>query len=125
MRILIIDDEEAFRIQAAYILEIEDHEVHTAEDGEKGIQAAKKIKPDLILLDCMMPGMDGFLTCKRIKKDNAIRKTPVFMLTALDKVGDHDWAFKAGADDYMTKPISETSFNDILMNKYNKFKKRS
>ena len=77
----------------------------TAQDGEEALAVATKSKPDLILLDVMMPGMDGYETCKRIKADPATRMIPVIFLTALSETFDKVRAFRVGAMDYVTKPF--------------------
>jgi signal transduction histidine kinase len=103
--ILVIDDEEITRITLAALLEKPIYRVEMAHDGIQGFEMAKQIKPDLILLDVMMPGMNGYDVCRRIRADPEIGEVPVIMITALD---DHDAKMNglvAGADDFLAKPF--------------------
>ncbi|MFT4578454.1 MAG: CheY-like chemotaxis protein [Nitrospinales bacterium] len=118
MKILIIDDEAIFRMMIESFLDREGHDLVFAENGEEGIKKARVHQLGLILLDGKMPGISGFKTCMLIKKDAKIKNIPVIMLTALDKVGDVEDAFKAGADEYIAKPIEANTFVSILNRKY-------
>src|SRR5207249_2144146 len=80
-------------------------EVLIAEDGESALQRVGLARPDLILLDVLMPGLDGFTTCERLKKDPASREIPVIFMTALTDTVDKVRGFEAGAVDYVTKPF--------------------
>jgi two-component system cell cycle response regulator len=108
-RILVVDDQAAnvrlleARLQAEYF------DVCTAADGYEAIEAARSEQPDLILLDVMMPGMDGYETCERLKADTATRHIPVVMVTALDQREDRIRGLEAGADDFLTKPIDDVA----------------
>ncbi|WNS46279.1 two-component system response regulator [Paenibacillus sp. MMS20-IR301] len=84
----------------------EQYKVKVATNGEKALQVAKAAPPDLILLDIMMPVMDGYETCRRLKDDEALRDIPVIFLTAKEEVEDENLGFDLGAVDYITKPIS-------------------
>ena len=86
-------------------LEANGYEVTTAADGEEGLAAARRLVPDLILLDIMMPKMSGFEVCKRIKSDPKTRDITVIMVTALNETGDVERAAECGTDDYLSKPI--------------------
>lgn len=106
-RILVIDDLEAnIRLLQAR-LSAEYYEVLTATDGPSGIAVAKADTPDIILLDVMMPGMDGFTVCRKLKEDPATRHIPVVLVTALDGRSDRVAGLEAGADDFLTKPIDD------------------
>lgn len=106
-RILVIDDLEAnIRLLQAR-LSAEYYEVLTATDGLSGIAVAKADTPDIILLDVMMPGMDGFTVCRKLKEDPATRHIPVVLVTALDGRSDRVAGLEAGADDFLTKPIDD------------------
>jgi len=106
-RILVIDDLEAnIRLLEAR-LSAEYYEVLTARDGPSGIVKAAEESPDIILLDVMMPGMDGFAVCRALKEDAATRHIPVVLVTALDGRGDRVAGLEAGADDFLTKPIDD------------------
>ncbi|WP_042196668.1 response regulator [Paenibacillus camerounensis] len=82
------------------------YKVKVATNGEKALQIAKAAPPDLILLDIMMPGMDGYETCRRLMQDEVLREIPVIFLTAKEEVEDENKGFDSGAVDYITKPIS-------------------
>jgi two-component system cell cycle response regulator len=106
-RILVVDDVEAnIRLLEAK-LTLEYYEVLTAGDGSRALQVAQDERPDIILLDVMMPGMDGFETCRRLKADPLTRHIPVVLVTALDGREDKLKGLDAGADDFVTKPIDD------------------
>lgn len=84
----------------------EQYKVKVATNGEKALQVAKAAPPDLILLDIMMPVMDGYETCRRLKEDEELNEIPVIFLTAKEEVEDENLGFDLGAVDYITKPIS-------------------
>lgn len=103
-RILIVEDELAMRTALSDCLEGEGYRVLTAGDGEKGLSRAMEEKPDLLLLDIMMPRLDGFALCAELRKLGF--ETPVLMLTAKGQVEDRVTGLDAGADDYLVKPFS-------------------
>src|ERR1035437_9417352 len=103
-RLLIIEDEYAMRTALAGCLEAADYRVITADDGEQGLQKAVDEKPDLILLDIMMPKLDGYVLCAELRRLGLA--TPVLMLTAKGQVEDRVTGLDAGADDYLIKPFS-------------------
>jgi two-component system, OmpR family, response regulator RpaA len=111
MRILIIDDDENIRRLVSFNLSMEGHEIIQAENGKIGYQTAGKEQPELILLDVMMPVMDGIETVKKLKTDEATKEIPVFMLSAKGQMEDLDEAFDAGADNYITKPFNVEKLN--------------
>ena len=102
-KILIVEDEKALRETLAYNLRNEGYEVESCMDGLEAVKLAHQVKPDLILLDIMLPGMDGFEVCKKIRSD---MNTPILMLTARDDEIDRIVGLEVGADDYMGKPFS-------------------
>jgi len=104
-RILLVDDDEILRKMTGTLLEKQGFEVTAVSDGEKALEQLKFILPDAILLDVMMPGMDGFSACKAIRENPATMRIPVIMLTALDSVENKVKGFEAGADDYLAKPV--------------------
>lgn len=107
-RVLVIDDVEANLRLIQALLARDYYEVETAQRGEAGIQLAKRIKPDVILLDVMMPGgMDGFEACRRLKADRETRHIPVVLVTALDDRESRVRGLEAGAEDFLTKPIDD------------------
>mgnify|MGYP000903438150 FL=1 len=105
MRILIVDDEKDILEFLSYNLSKEGYDVSTASNGEIGLKQAIKFKPDLIILDVMMPEMDGVTTCKEIKKTPGLESTLILFLTARSEEYSELAGFDAGADDYVTKPI--------------------
>jgi len=104
-KILIVDDEEDIIEILRYNLEKEDFEVRGASDGEKGLNLAKTFKPDLILLDIMMPKMDGIEVCKRIKEAGDLPNTMIAFLTARNEDFTQIVALESGGDDFINKPI--------------------
>ncbi|WP_372786711.1 PleD family two-component system response regulator [Phenylobacterium sp.] len=106
-RILVVDDVEANVRLLQAKLEAEYYDVLTASDGPTALEVAAAEKPDIILLDVMMPGMDGFAVCRRLKEDAETRHIPVVLLTALDGRADRVAGLEAGADDFLTKPIDD------------------
>lgn len=106
-RILVVDDVEPNVRLLEAKLTIEYYEVLTAMDGATAIEIASAERPDIILLDVMMPGMDGFETCRRLKADPVTRHIPVVLVTALDGREDRIRGLEAGADDFITKPIDD------------------
>jgi len=103
--ILVVDDEEDIVEFVSYNLKREGYKVFTANNGKKAIELTKKHRPDLILLDVMMPGMDGIEVCDEIRKTSEISDTIVALLTARSESYSQIAAYDAGADDYITKPI--------------------
>ena len=103
--ILIIDDEMITRTTLAALLESPNYRVEMAEDGIQGLELAKQINPDVILLDVMMPRMNGYDVCKRIRLDPQIGEVPVIMITALDDTDARLNGLMAGADDFLSKPF--------------------
>jgi two-component system cell cycle response regulator len=106
-RILVVDDVEPNVRLLEAKLTLEYYEVLTANDGATALQIASDERPDIILLDVMMPGMDGFETCRRLKADPVTRHIPVVLVTALDGREDKIKGLDAGADDFVTKPIDD------------------
>ncbi len=105
-KILIVDDEIDTLLPLKKSLEVEDYVVLGASNGKDGLEKVRTEIPDLILLDLMMPEMDGFEVCTLLKKDPLTRNTPVIMLTAKEAVRDKVKGLDIGADDYVTKPFN-------------------
>lgn len=99
------DNEQNLELLLAYLEDL-GCEVRTATDGQEAIDAVAERRPDLILLDVMMPRMSGFQVCSRIKRDSATADIPVVMVTALNEVSDVERAVESGADDFLTKPVN-------------------
>ena len=119
-KILIIDDEPDVIDTLAFMLKARNFEVISAPDGLAGLSRVKADKPDLVLLDIMMPGMDGYEVCSKIKRDNATKNVPVIMLTARGEGEAVTKAHKSGADDYIVKPFNLPT----LLARLNKFIKQ-
>jgi DNA-binding response OmpR family regulator len=105
-KILVVDDEIYIVHILDFSLGMEGYSVVTALDGEQALEKARAEKPDLIVLDIMMPKLDGYETCKRLKADDATRAIPVILLSAKGRNVDQKVGFEVGADDYITKPFS-------------------
>ena len=104
-RILIADDNEANReLLEEYLVEL-DCVTETSEDGQQTMDKAISFEPDLILLDVMMPKLNGFEVCERIKTDPNLKRIMILMVTALDELGDIERAVDAGTNDFLTKPV--------------------
>jgi two-component system response regulator VicR/two-component system response regulator RegX3 len=102
-QVLLVDDEEALRASLSYALVKEGYQVTTAADGRAALKLFHKEVPDIIILDLMLPEIDGMEICWRIR---AFSKIPIIMLTAKDQDIDKVWGLEAGADDYITKPFN-------------------
>jgi DNA-binding response OmpR family regulator len=102
-KILVVEDEISLQESLAYTLRRQGYDVETVGDGNAALASARKSHPDLILLDIMLPGMDGFEVCRILRQEMT---TPVLMLTARDDEIDRVVGLEVGADDYMTKPFS-------------------
>lgn len=108
-RVLIADDNaQGVELLEAYLADL-DYEIQTAADGEEALKKIQEKKPDLILLDIMMPRVSGFEVCKRLRSDPQTRDIGVVMITALDQPSDVERAVDAGCDDFLTKPINKTA----------------
>ena len=106
-RILVVDDVPSNVRLLEVRLAAEYFDVLTAPDGKSALEACEKGKVDVVLLDVMMPGMDGFEVCRRLKSDPATSDIPVVMVTALDQMSDRVRGLEAGADDFLTKPVRD------------------
>jgi len=100
--VLVVDDDPGLLKLVRHTLEMEGYDVTTASDGKTGLQLIEDEQPSLVLLDIMMPGLDGFQVCERVRK---YLKVPIIMLTAKSRVDDVVHGFDVGADDYVTKPF--------------------
>lgn len=106
-RILIVDDSPTEIHVLKTILEKKSYEVISAESGEAGVAMAKSEKPDLILMDIVMPGLNGFQATRQIAKDPATGSIPIIIVTTKDQETDRVWGMRQGAKDYLTKPVDE------------------
>jgi len=110
-QILVVDDEEDLLELVAYNLTKEGYQVACVASGEEALQAARKQPPDLIVLDLMLPAVDGLEVCRRLKANSKTRDIPIMMLTAKSEEGDMIAGLDCGADDYIAKPFSPRVLN--------------
>ncbi len=117
-KILIVDDEEFFIQPIKILLERNGFEIFTANDGMNGLQQARKLRPDLIMLDLMLPGLDGYQVCRLLKYDEKFKDIPVVIVSAKDTDHDKQLGIKSGADSYITKPVNPSQliseFSNLL-----------
>ncbi|HDS16138.1 MAG TPA: response regulator [Proteobacteria bacterium] len=106
IKIVVVEDETDIREVLAYNLEREGYQVATASDGEHGVQLIRELLPDLVLLDLMLPGLDGLQVCKRVKNEEQTHDIPIIMVSAKGEESDIVLGLELGADDYITKPFS-------------------
>jgi twitching motility two-component system response regulator PilH len=104
--ILIVDDSPTERHILTQLLLSGGYEVSTAESGEEGIERARKIKPNLILMDVVMPGTNGFQATRALSRDEETKNIPVIMCTTKGQETDKVWGLRQGARDYITKPVN-------------------
>jgi twitching motility two-component system response regulator PilH len=113
-RILIVDDSPSQLLGIKRIVEKLGHEALTAEDGAAGVEAAKREKPDLILMDVVMPNLNGFQATRTISKDPETAHIPIVLVTTKDQETDKVWGMRQGAKAYVTKPIKEDELTRTL-----------
>src|ERR671928_1594479 len=101
-RVLVVDDEDHILELARLYLSREGYQIDTVADGDQALTRFSQVKPDLVVLDIMLPGTDGLTICKEIRKQSQV---PIIMLTARDEVTDKVVGLEVGADDYLTKPF--------------------
>lgn len=116
-RILIVDDSPTQTLSLAKILKKHGHQVLTAKDGAEGVEMAKAELPDLVLMDVVMPKVNGFQATRQITKGPTTSHIPVIMVTTKDQETDKIWGERQGAKSYVTKPVDE----DLLVNTINQF----
>ena len=105
-KILVVDDEKALVSLVTLHMQMAGYEVFFANDGWSALDICKRDKPDLVILDLMLPKLNGWEVCRRIKEDDSIKDIAVLMLSARSEVDDKVRGFNVGADDYVTKPFS-------------------
>lgn len=108
--ILLIEDDERNRYLATFLLERSGYAVESAIDGPSGLDRARSLRPDLILLDIQLPGMDGYEVATRLKTDPVLRSIPIVAVTSYAMVGDRERALAAGCTGYLEKPIDPDTF---------------
>ena len=115
-KILCVDDSATILMMERMILSKGPYDLVTASDGEEAVSKALAERPDLILMDIVMPRMNGFDACRRIRQEEAIRATPVIMVTTRGEVQNMENGFESGCNDYVTKPINATELLTKLRN---------
>ncbi len=106
LSVLVVDDEPNIVVSLEYLLQRAGYDVRVARDGAEALRAVAERKPDLILLDAMMPVRDGYDVCQTLRADPAFKDVRILMLTAKSRDVDQEKALALGADDYVTKPFS-------------------
>jgi len=105
-RILVVDDEIYIVHILEFTLTMEGYEVATAADGEEALRKIEQDRPDLVVLDIMMPKLDGYEVCRRLRQDDDLKSLPVILLSAKGRPIDRETGLEVGADDYIVKPFS-------------------
>ena len=113
-RILIVDDSPSQLLGMKRIVEKLGHETVTAEDGASGVEVAKATLPDLILMDVVMPNLNGFQATRQISKDPKTSHIPVILVTTKDQETDKVWGMRQGAKAYITKPFTESQLIEVI-----------
>lgn len=108
--VLLIEDNEQNRYLATFLLEAHGYRVTAAIDGPSGIELARRLTPDLILLDIQLPGMDGYAVARALRKTEGARETPIVAVTSYAMVGDREKSLEAGCNGYIEKPINPETF---------------
>jgi len=113
-RILIVDDSPSQLLGIQRIVEKLGHEILTATDGAAGVETARAELPDLVLMDVVMPNLNGFQATRTLARDAATRHIPVILVTTKDQDTDRMWGMRQGAKAYITKPFSEDELSEVL-----------
>ena len=113
-RILIVDDSPSQLMGMKRIIEKLGHEPLTAEDGAAGVELARRELPDLILMDVVMPNLNGFQATRQISKDPSTAHIPIVLVTTKDQETDKVWGMRQGAKGYITKPFNESSLVGVI-----------
>ncbi len=118
-RILIVDDSPSQLLGIQRIVEKLGHESITAEDGAAGVEVAKRELPDMILMDVVMPNLNGFQATRTLSRDATTRHIPVILVTTKDQDTDRMWGLRQGAKAYLTKPFSEDELAEVIERIFN------
>lgn len=114
-RILIVDDSPSQLMGIRRIVEKLGHDALTAEDGAAGVDAAKRELPDLILMDVVMPNLNGFQATRSIAREASTKHIPIILVTTKDQDTDRMWGLRQGAKAYITKPFSESELSELIV----------
>jgi CheY-like chemotaxis protein len=112
--VLMIEDNEQNRYLATFLLERRGHSVVSSADGPSGIEEAARLRPDIILLDIQLPGLDGYAVARDLRRNPALRDTPIVAVTSYAMPGDREKALEAGCTAYIEKPIDPDTFVDSI-----------
>ncbi|MBB4726951.1 twitching motility response regulator PilH [Xanthomonas arboricola] len=118
-RILIVDDSPSQLLGIQRIVEKLGHETITATDGAAGVEAAKSSLPDLVLMDVVMPNLNGFQATRTLKREPTTQHIPVILVTTKDQDTDRMWGMRQGARAYITKPFSEDELLEVMERVFN------
>ena len=113
-RILIVDDSPTQALSLSKILKKHGHEILTAKDGAEGVEVAKAVLPDLVLMDVVMPRVNGFQATRQITKNPSTSHIPVVIVTTKDQETDRIWGARQGARNYVVKPVDEDSLMGVV-----------
>lgn len=113
-QILIVEDSQTEARNFSQLLEKNGHKVVTAENGEQGVSTANEVLPDLVLMDVVMPGLNGFQATRQITRGDATKHIPVIVVTTKDQETDRVWAKRQGATAFLTKPVNEQTLVDTI-----------
>ena len=113
-RILIVDDSPTETYRFKEILEKHGYKIYTAENGSDGVAMARQELPDVVLMDVVMPGLNGFQATRQIAKNEETKHIPVIIVTTKDQETDRVWGRRQGASDYLTKPVEETVLMETI-----------
>ncbi|MEE7559216.1 response regulator [Xanthomonas sp. Kuri4-2] len=113
-RILIVDDSPSQLLGIQRIVEKLGHQTLTATDGAAGVEVAKAALPDLVLMDVVMPNLNGFQATRTLKREASTRNIPVILVTTKDQDTDRMWGMRQGARAYLTKPFSENELSEVI-----------
>ena len=118
-RILIVDDSPSQLLGIQRIVEKLGHEFITAEDGAAGVEVAKRELPDMVLMDVVMPNLNGFQATRTLSRDATTKHIPVILVTTKDQDTDRMWGLRQGAKAYLTKPFSEDELAEVIERIFN------
>jgi DNA-binding response OmpR family regulator len=113
-RVVVVDDSPSIRETISYVLEMEGFDVHSAANGQDGIDLIRRVRPRVVLLDGMMPDLSGFEVCQQVRDDPDLRGTFVIMLTSMGQKVDLERAHEVGVDHFLTKPFDEDEVLGLL-----------
>lgn len=112
--ILVIEDDPDQRRLVERVLTTSGYRVFLANDGESGLEAARAVRPALIILDIVMPRMNGYQTCRALRQEQATASTPILMLTSKHEPADQMWAGQVGATEFFTKPVTPAELMAVV-----------